>query len=190
MTRMSAIPELGAKTAKAYGRRTGAAFGSFLPLLFLPRAALASFFSGEALDTAADVLTIIVLILVPVVGIAAFWLVHILPEKIAEKRNHPQKEAIQTLCLLSLVFGGLLWPLAWLWAYTKPVMHKLAYGTDKHEDYHKEQEEAAQKEIEGVQREMEALEQRTPRPEEVKKLRERLAALEAKLPRASAGGLR
>jgi len=29
------------------------------------------------------------------------------------------------------VFGGLLGPLAWIWAYTKPVMHKLAYGTDK-----------------------------------------------------------
>ena len=25
------------------------------------------------------------------------------------------------LCLLSLVFGGLLWPIAWLWAYTRPV---------------------------------------------------------------------
>jgi hypothetical protein len=25
----------------------------------------------------------------------------------------------------------LLWPIAWLWAYTKPVMYKLAYGTDK-----------------------------------------------------------
>ena len=24
---------------------------------------------------------------------------------------------IRTLCLLSLVFGGLLWPIAWLWAY-------------------------------------------------------------------------
>ena len=58
-------------------------------------------------------------------------MVHILPEKIAHKRHHPQFEAIRTLCLLSLVFGGLLWPLAWIWAYTKPVMHKLAYGTDK-----------------------------------------------------------
>ena len=29
---------------------------------------------------------------------------------------------IRTLCLLSLVFGGLLWPIAWLWAYTKPVL--------------------------------------------------------------------
>jgi len=33
--------------------------------------------------------------------------------------------------LLSLVFGGLLWPIAWLWAYSKPVLYKMAYGTDK-----------------------------------------------------------
>ncbi len=30
----------------------------------------------------------------------------------------------------------MLWPLAWLWAYSKPVFHKLAYGTDKHEDFY------------------------------------------------------
>jgi hypothetical protein len=24
-----------------------------------------------------------------------------------------------------------LWPLAWLWAYSKPVMYKMAYGTDR-----------------------------------------------------------
>jgi len=53
----------------------------------------------------------------------------------AEKHHHPQKHAINLLCLLSLVFGGLLWPLAWLWAFTKPVAYKLAYGTDKHDDY-------------------------------------------------------
>ena len=34
------------------------------------------------------------------------------------------------LCLLSLFFGGLLWPIAWLWAYSKPVLYKMAYGTD------------------------------------------------------------
>ena len=39
------------------------------------------------------------------------------------------------LCLLSLVFGGLLWPIAWLWAFTKPVSYKAAYGTDKHDDF-------------------------------------------------------
>jgi CBS domain containing-hemolysin-like protein len=86
--------------------------------------------SGEAVDTAANILSWIALIVAPVVLISVFWLVHILPEKIAEKRKHPQLAAIKALCLLSLFFGGLLWPLAWLWAYTKPVLHRLAYGTD------------------------------------------------------------
>ena len=100
--------------------------------------ARASFLSGEALDKAADVLAIFVIIIVPIVGVVVFWLVHILPEKFAHQRHHPQRDAIQVLCLLSLVFGGLLWPLAWLWAFTKPVMHRAAYGTDKHEDYYDE----------------------------------------------------
>ena len=94
--------------------------------------------SGPWVDTVANVLAIIVLIFVPIAGIYLFWMVHILPEKVAEKRHHPQKDAIKTLCLLSLLFGGLLWPIAWLWAYSKPVLHKLAYGTDKHEDFYKE----------------------------------------------------
>lgn len=103
----------------------------------------ASFLSGETLDTAADWLAWFVIVLVPVVGIAVFWIVHVMPEKIAHKRHHPQRAAIQTLCLLSLVFGGLLWPIAWLWAYTRPVMHRMAYGTDLHEDYFLEQGERA-----------------------------------------------
>src|SRR5438477_10115343 len=70
-------------------------------------------------------------------------MVHVLPEKIAEKRHHPQKDAIHTLCLLSLAFGGLLWPLAWLWAYTKPVGYRLAYGTEKHDDHYLELGEKA-----------------------------------------------
>jgi CBS domain containing-hemolysin-like protein len=96
----------------------------------------ASMFEGETLDKVADVLSWVVLVLLPAIGIYLFWMVHIMPEKIAHKRHHPQKDAIQTLCLLSLFFGGLLWPLAWLWAYSKPVMYKMAYGTDKavHED--------------------------------------------------------
>lgn len=103
----------------------------------------AAFLAGEALDTAANVLAWVVLAVVPIIVIAVFWIVHVLPEKIAHKRHHPQRQAIQTLCLLSLVFGGLLWPIAWLWAYTKPIGHKAAYGTDKHEDYFTEALEKA-----------------------------------------------
>lgn len=101
-----------------------------LPALLFALQARASFLSGEALDTAADMLAWTVLIIAPVVVIAVFLMVHILPEKIAEKRKHPQLGAIKTLCLLSLVFGGMLWPIAWIWAYTRPVFHKIAYGTD------------------------------------------------------------
>jgi CBS domain containing-hemolysin-like protein len=103
----------------------------------------ASMFAGETLDKVANGIAWVVLVLVPVVGITVFWLVHILPEKVAEKKRHPQAKAIQVLCLLSLVFGGLLWPLAWLWAYSKPVMYKLAYGTDVGDEHHGEAADAA-----------------------------------------------
>ena len=98
-------------------------------------AAHASFLPPEAAAAAATYVAWFVVIVMPIAGIVLFWLVHILPEKVAETRHHPQKDAIQVLCLLSLLFGGLLWPIAWLWAYTKPTMHRMAYGTDKHDDY-------------------------------------------------------
>ena len=94
-------------------------------LVFAP-AARASFLPPEMMDTAAMYLAWFVVIVVPIGAITLFWMVHVLPEKIAHKRHHPQRDAIHTLCLLSLAFGGLLWPLAWLWAYTKPVTYKMA----------------------------------------------------------------
>ena len=114
-----------------------------LALLGAAGAARASMFKGETLDKVADWLAIFVIVIVPIIGIVVFWLVHILPEKIAEKRHHPQLTGITTLCLLSLVFGGMLWPIAWLWAFTRPVGYKLAYGTDKHESYFIEKAHAA-----------------------------------------------
>lgn len=103
---------------------TAAALVAWIP------AAQASFLKGDALDALANGVAWAALVIVPIVAIGVFLIIHILPEKIAEKRRHPQLSAIKTLCLLSLFFGGMLWPIAWLWAYTKPVMHKLAYGTD------------------------------------------------------------
>jgi CBS domain containing-hemolysin-like protein len=136
----------------------------------------ASTHSGEAMDTVADVLAWVVLIIVPVGGIILFWLVHILPERIAEKRHHPQQEAIKTLCLLSLVFGGLLWPIAWLWAYTRPIGYRLAYGTEKHESYFHEMTERARAgastvdEIRHLREELEAMQARGALPADLKNL--------------------
>ena len=117
-----------AKSCRSRGRR----FVLFVALTFLalPSRAHASFLHGETLDTVADVIAWFAFIIVPPVLIVVFLLVHILPEKVAEKRRHPQLGAIKCLCFLSLCFGGLLWPIAWLWAYSKPVLHKMAYGTD------------------------------------------------------------
>ncbi len=105
-------------------------------IVLLPQTAKASIFEGETLDAIADGIAWVALVIAPIIGIAIFWILHIMPEKIAEKRKHPQAQAIQTLCLLSLFFGGLLWPIAWLWAYSKPVLYKMAYGTDEVEHGH------------------------------------------------------
>jgi uncharacterized protein DUF3302 len=124
-----------------------------------------------------------VLIVVPVGLLVVFWLVHILPEKVAEKRHHPQKDAITTLCLLSLVFGGLLWPIAWLWAYSRPVMYKSAYGTDKHEDYFAEMGEKASsgalldEEIAHLRHELDSMAVRGQLPPKLRTLRNELDAL-------------
>lgn len=146
----------------------------------------AAFLSGDALDTAADVLAIIVLIIVPIAAIVLFWLVHILPEKIAEKRHHPQQESIKVLCLLSLVFGGMLWPIAWLWAYTRPVMFKAAYGVEKHESYYEELGERARagqllrEEIVHLRQELDAMAEKGTLPAPLRSLRAELDALHAR----------
>jgi hypothetical protein len=157
-----------------------------LLLLLAPTLAHASLLSGEALDTAATVIAWIVISVVPIGLIVLFWLVHIMPEKIAEKRHHPQKDAINTLCLLSLVFGGLLWPIAWLWAYTKPVGYRMAYGTEKHDDYFVEMGDKAKEgallepELAHLREELDAMAAKGQLPTRLKALREELALLQAR----------
>ena len=133
---------------------------TFTALLLHSTPARASMFHGETLDAIANGIAWVVLIIAPIIGIVVFWLVHILPEKIAHQRKHPQTRLIQCLCLMSLVFGGILWPLAWVLAYSKPVLHKLAYGTDVDESlaHHGEDDHG---------------------PTEVEQLRARIAVLEA-----------
>jgi hypothetical protein len=153
--------------------------------LVSPPSAHASFLPPEMMDTAAMYLAWFVIIFVPIGGIVLFWLVHILPEKIAHKRHHPQRDAIQMLCLLSLVFGGLLWPIAWLWAYVKPVTYKMAYGTEKHDDYFHEMGTKAQAgellghELAHLRDELDTMAARGNLSPELRALRQQLAAAEA-----------
>jgi hypothetical protein len=178
--------ELDAATAAR--RRTSAIKVAVLAIcsLIWPSAVDASLLSPAAEDQVATYLAVFVLFFVPILLIVLFWMVHVLPEKIAHKRHHPQLEAIKTLCLLSLVFGGLLWPIAWLWAYTKPVGYKLAYGTDKHPDYFKEHglPEPADPAADIRQR-VALLEERGVPTSELNAIRSDLASIESRL--AAAG---
>ena len=172
-----------AHLARPFGRATWAVWIFVLGLAGAGPCAAAS---SEFVDSAAHVLAVFIIIAVPIGGIVLFWLVHILPEKFAHQRHHPQLAAIKTLCLLSLVFGGILWPLAWLWAFTKPVMHQMAYGRDKHDDYYEkhglpvppDEPDALRSELDRVRHEIAELEKRGDLPTALAALRERLAELE------------
>jgi hypothetical protein len=151
-------------------------------LTLWPSEARASFLPPELEDKLATFIALLVLFVVPVVLIVLFWMVHVLPEKIAHKRHHPQFEAIRTLCLLSLVFGGLLWPIAWLWAYSKPVLYKMAYGTDQvvHGEGESHSDEAVQAAT--LKDRIARLEERVPAAD-LQALRADVDALEAKFAR-------
>jgi hypothetical protein len=160
----------------------------------LPASAHASFLSPELIDTAATYIAWFVLCVMPIGGIVLFWIVHVLPVKMAERRHHPQTDAIHTLCLLSLVFGGLLWPLAWLWASVKPAGYQLAYGTDKHEDYFHEQGARAKAgellddEIAHLRAELDAMAKKGSLPPKLRALRDDLAAAQSKSAAAGPDG--
>jgi hypothetical protein len=153
----------------------------------------ASFLPPEMMDSAAMGLAWFIIVAVPVGGIVLFWMVHVLPEKIAHKRHHPQRDAIQVLCLLSLVFGGLLWPIAWLWAYVKPVTHKMAYGSDKHDDYFHEMGAKARAgelldhELAHLREELDAIAAKGGLSPELKVLRKDLHAAQPKAAGSAAG---
>jgi CBS domain containing-hemolysin-like protein len=146
----------------------------------LPAAAHASFLSGDTLDAFANGLAWFILIVMPLAAIGAFLYVHVLPEVIAERRHHPQKDAIKVLCILSLFFGGMLWPFAWLWAYTRPTLHRAVYGSEKHDDYYVEMGEKAragaltEEELDHLQIELDAMAAKGQLPPALREVRKHL----------------
>ena len=82
--------------------------------------------AGGFVDTLADIFSWIAIIIVPIVFVIAYWQIHYLPSKIAEKRQHPQKEAIHAMCMVSRFSGGLFWPIAFVWAHLRPTIVPLS----------------------------------------------------------------
>ena len=70
--------------------------------------------------TGLDYFTFVVLIVVAVAGLAGAVFLASLPGKIAADRGHPQSDAIRVAGWLGLLTLGLLFPIALIWAYTRP----------------------------------------------------------------------
>jgi hypothetical protein len=49
-----------------------------------------------------------------------------LPGQLAHKWNHPQASAINAMSWIGIATGGLLWPIAFIWAFTMPFGTKSA----------------------------------------------------------------
>ena len=63
----------------------------------------------------------VILVGLALFGIWLFVALGSLPGKKAAERNHPQAEAINVLGWLGLLFGGVGWMVALVWAHMKPV---------------------------------------------------------------------
>jgi hypothetical protein len=61
------------------------------------------------------VLVILVIFVIGVIIALAIW-----PGRIARARNHPFADAINVAGWVSILAGGVLWPLALVWAYATP----------------------------------------------------------------------
>jgi Protein of unknown function (DUF3302) len=72
--------------------------------------------SFGALDAFAFVV-FAVLILVAVIIVVTLGK---LPGQLAQKWNHPQASAINAMSWIGIATGGLLWPIAFIWAFTTP----------------------------------------------------------------------
>ena len=76
-----------------------------------------------------DAATIAIILIVVAINIAfVIWLAG-LPGSIARERQHPQAEAITCCGWLSLVTCFATWPIALVWAYTKPAHVRVDEGS-------------------------------------------------------------
>jgi Protein of unknown function (DUF3302) len=53
-----------------------------------------------------------------------------LPGQLAHKWGHPQATAINVMSWIGILTGGLLWPVAFIWAFTRPLGIRSIVGGD------------------------------------------------------------
>ena len=70
--------------------------------------------------TGLDIFALIVIIVLVAACLGIWAMLGAYPGKIARERNHPQADAIAMCGWWGVITMGLLLPVAWIWAYTKP----------------------------------------------------------------------
>ena len=78
-----------------------------------------------------DIFAWIVLLLMIGLIVAVFFVLAMLPGKIAKERNHPQHEAVNVAGWLGALALGVFWPLALVWAFYVAPGQKLPETADE-----------------------------------------------------------
>ena len=64
-----------------------------------------------------DIFAVIVLLVAVASAIGIFLILGVAPGYIARRRGHPWAQAVSVAGWVTLIFGLVLWPLAFIWAY-------------------------------------------------------------------------
>jgi len=83
---------------------------------------------------------LIVLVVLILLVIALWIALAIFPGRIARQRGHPQADAINICGWMGALTLGILAPLAFIWAYTKPVMKPIEVELPPESDENEESE--------------------------------------------------
>ena len=67
-----------------------------------------------------DIFALVVLFILLFSAVAIWVVLAMLPGKIAARRNHPQTDAITVGGWVGAIFGGVFWPIFFVWAFVKP----------------------------------------------------------------------
>jgi len=75
-----------------------------------------------------DYIALLILIVLGISIIAGLILLGMMPGMIARSRQHPQSDAIGACGWWGLLTMGLLLPIAYIWAYSRPMSIKISDG--------------------------------------------------------------
>ena len=75
------------------------------------------------------IVALIIQLLIVFLIVGAWVAIGMLPGRIAKKRGHPQADAINVIGWFGAITMGILAPIAFAWAYSKPVFTPIDMGS-------------------------------------------------------------